>query len=494
MPVTLYRYYYQSVGTPPTGGGPIGGTAFGPSVIATSPTFYWRLGEPSGTAAADAMGVQDGTYVNAPTLGVAGYASDDTAATFASASTQYVTIADHASMDIGTSDFSVMFALKMSAWPSTPDLYVPLMRGTGYSAGDWGFYCNYNFSDRFEFLIDGTEYSLQATTTLTNDAWHLIGISADRSGVATLTVDGVAEDTVDISAEVATSLTNGSTMRIGDAVSGDAAWLFDGSLDEVAIWTGTLIGESGFAALHAARAGAGGGGDPPDPVIDYVQTVLDLAPVAYYQMAEQSGTTMTDSSTTAQNGTYTNAPTLAQAGPFAGASGVYFDSTYSQYASAPENSALDFGAAEDFSIVLWFKMNVSGWPYGCIIGRSGNNTYNDYDLVTANIIFGSHLFNATETASVAADSSDQTGIDDGDWHMLALTMDRDGNATYYIDNATAGTTDISAYQHVLDASSPLYIARSATSDYETIYLSNVAIFDSLLSSGDIDDLWTAAGN
>src|SRR5947199_303228 len=55
---------------------------------------YWRLGEASGTSAADSAGTNTGTYVGSPTLGVAGALTDDadTAVTFASASSQRVDI------------------------------------------------------------------------------------------------------------------------------------------------------------------------------------------------------------------------------------------------------------------------------------------------------------------------------------------------------------------------------------------------------------------
>jgi hypothetical protein len=42
-------------------------------VLVDSPVGYWRLGETSGTIANDETANNlDGTYVNAPTLGVAG--------------------------------------------------------------------------------------------------------------------------------------------------------------------------------------------------------------------------------------------------------------------------------------------------------------------------------------------------------------------------------------------------------------------------------------
>jgi hypothetical protein len=54
-------------------------------VLADSPAVYWRLGESSGVVAADQVASYDGTYVNGPTLGVAGLlggGDTDTAVSF----------------------------------------------------------------------------------------------------------------------------------------------------------------------------------------------------------------------------------------------------------------------------------------------------------------------------------------------------------------------------------------------------------------------------
>ncbi len=47
--------------------------SYSASVLADSPLAYWRLGEASGTTAADASGNgRTGSYLNTPTLGAAG--------------------------------------------------------------------------------------------------------------------------------------------------------------------------------------------------------------------------------------------------------------------------------------------------------------------------------------------------------------------------------------------------------------------------------------
>jgi hypothetical protein len=63
-------------------------------VLADGASTYLRLGEASGTTAVDQLGVNNGTYVNSPTLGVAGLITGDanTAAKFVAASLQEVTV------------------------------------------------------------------------------------------------------------------------------------------------------------------------------------------------------------------------------------------------------------------------------------------------------------------------------------------------------------------------------------------------------------------
>lgn len=67
-------------------------SAFQTAVLNDNPYAYYRFGESSGTTAVDSSGnSRDGSYINSPTLGVPGAgAGSDTAATFSSASSQYM--------------------------------------------------------------------------------------------------------------------------------------------------------------------------------------------------------------------------------------------------------------------------------------------------------------------------------------------------------------------------------------------------------------------
>jgi hypothetical protein len=76
-------------------------SAYSEAVLADSPSFYARLGETSGTAAADAVGGAAGTYTGGFTLGQPGLLpADDDEAVALNGSSGYVTVADRAALDL----------------------------------------------------------------------------------------------------------------------------------------------------------------------------------------------------------------------------------------------------------------------------------------------------------------------------------------------------------------------------------------------------------
>jgi hypothetical protein len=89
--------------------------SYASTVLADSPIAYWRLGEPSGTTATSQTGVHNGTYVNTPTLAVAGAIGQgdaDTAVTFAAASSQRVLATTLGTLGAGLGSSSWEFWIK----------------------------------------------------------------------------------------------------------------------------------------------------------------------------------------------------------------------------------------------------------------------------------------------------------------------------------------------------------------------------------------------
>ena len=83
--------------------------SYSATVVADTPVSYWRLGETSGTAAADSVGSNNGVVKTGVTLGVAGAISNDanTAMRFDGAK-GYVSVANAASLNFGA-DFSIAY-------------------------------------------------------------------------------------------------------------------------------------------------------------------------------------------------------------------------------------------------------------------------------------------------------------------------------------------------------------------------------------------------
>lgn len=233
-------------------GGSSGASDFANTATNLAPTTWWRLGEASGTTVTDSRGVVDGSYVNTPTLGVSGYAADDTGVTLASASSEYVSVPSDTAFDFGTGDFSAHVAMKTSSWPVSRS--VLMARGNGWGSGDWMLFLNQAATNRVSLLIVGVQYNFDTGVSLADGAWHSLGLSCDRSGNATLYVDGSSVGTADISAQSAVNVSGSRAFGIGAQVDPSVADYLNGSLDEVMVWKGTLIGSADWSALHAARS------------------------------------------------------------------------------------------------------------------------------------------------------------------------------------------------------------------------------------------------
>jgi hypothetical protein len=224
--------------------------AFPDAVMALSPDGYWRLEETSGTNAADLTGTQDGTYIGTPTLDVTGI--DGNNAVTLTGGTMGISVADNAAWDLGTGDFTVMWAMKRSGtWPAAAQFLFG-HDGDG-GAGSFGSNLQTGNAGVLELRFESTAYTVTTspTTLLSDDAWHLCFWVVDRSGNAELWVDGVSEGTVAVSGSSAVDLTNIRVLYLGRRAAGNG---FIGSLDEVAIWKGVLLSSTEIGDIQATLA------------------------------------------------------------------------------------------------------------------------------------------------------------------------------------------------------------------------------------------------
>jgi hypothetical protein len=216
-------------------------------VLADSPVAFWRLGEPSGTQAADSSGNGlHGTY-SAVTLGTDGALTGDTdkAITLAGGSPSYVDCGSPAALDIvgqlTLEGWVYPVGGTLSAWVdhaqegTSIENYAVLMSGTTLYF-QW-------FSGSFQALVVNGVY-------VTNVWQHLV--VTYNAGVVTAYKNGSQVGTA--SGQPAMVANAANTCKLGRYQVGSQGW-FPGRLDEVAIYA-TDIGADRVLAHYNAGIGA----------------------------------------------------------------------------------------------------------------------------------------------------------------------------------------------------------------------------------------------
>jgi len=125
------------------------------------------------------------------------------------------------------------------------------------------------------------------------------------------------------------------------------------------------IGTTTTVAVTATNAAGAVSATSAGYTPTYTQKVLTLAPIAYWPMAEPSGTTALDASGNGRTGTYTGV-TLGVTGIGDGRTAASFDGATSKNNVFSASLAAAFGSAEG-SIILWAKVSAVGvWSDGIV--------------------------------------------------------------------------------------------------------------------------------
>lgn len=209
-----------------------------------APAGYWRLGEGSGTTAADSSpNANHGTYSGNPTLGSAGAIMEDTDDAVTLGATQYVSVADANSLDLGNT-------FTLEAWVYA-DLTAPatayiLSKGTNapelylhYPAGVSGA--------RLVLAVRGVGVVAASGYTIPLKTWtHVV---ATKSGATSkVYIDGTDQSAIVTDRTAASTAT---ALTIGNSSARVSADQFVGRLDEVAVYP-TALSATRVAAHYAA--------------------------------------------------------------------------------------------------------------------------------------------------------------------------------------------------------------------------------------------------
>jgi hypothetical protein len=201
----------------------------GASSLITGLRAGWKMDETSGTQVNDVLSTYTGT-TNATVnqTGKFGRAHSFNGSQMATFGTDVG--------DLGTSDFSY------SCWIYVPTLQSAYNGFIEMQSSVVTFYAMVDVANyiRAAITFDHTNYiHIVSNAAISAATWTHIAVTYDRSGNGTLFINGVAQtDVEDISSGVAVDVQSNRDFRIGRG--GNSTWYFNGSIDDVYLWTKVL--------------------------------------------------------------------------------------------------------------------------------------------------------------------------------------------------------------------------------------------------------------
>lgn len=220
--------------------------SYASTVLADSPTGYWKFNESSGTTITDygSAGLNL-TTSGSPTLGVTGPITGDTACSFVSASLQYASVADNSNVLQNGDVFTLECWYKRSATQST---FQSIM-GKGTSGGARFLVDNGNHVNLT--VTGGTTVYAQTGTFTDTTNWHHLVLTKNGSTVKFYL------DTVDTAGTInnTTVATDTDPFLVGRKTTGLTDYL-NGSIAHVAVYVGTALSSARVTAHYNAATTA----------------------------------------------------------------------------------------------------------------------------------------------------------------------------------------------------------------------------------------------
>jgi hypothetical protein len=370
-------------------------------VMSHTPLGYWRLGEQSGSSAADETGKFGATYAGGVALGRPGALSGDpNAAVALDGRDDSVALPDLDGLNLAaggqnTVEFWMRWDGKLSmpfGWGSPYDLLI--------SPGSFGFNTG-----------NGDLYGI-SSAGLTNRWVNVAAVFTNGQPSANkLYVDGVERA---LTQRQGTSVPRSATAgaRLGRWLY-DASYHFGGSLDEFAVYPRALT-----AAEAASHYEAG--------VSRYQRTVMADGPSGYWRLGETSGASAGDASGNNKEGIYYYGVGLGAAGALTGDQ----DRAASFDGVDDFVSAQNLGLSGPFTLELWAFLRGPGSSvandYGTLIGYDYRHRLlwrvSDGRLLTQ---FDGNFFSSATAAPQA-------------WHHIVYTFDG-ATERFYVDGIAAGS-------------------------------------------------------
>ena len=436
--------------------------------VNSTPVGWWKLDETSGTTAADSSGgAHIGTVYNAATW----TSGQLDGAVSLNGTSQYVGVPSYSAVKYTGG------GLTLAGW-----FYINSTETTGGFLiskpwKDGGIEYNYVlriYADRtLAFTLQRglpTEKMIVTTSALSTGTWHYIAATVDFGGALTLYVDGekAAQGVHEIASWTPTldqnkDLCLGTIFPYGSGWAGVATYSFDGTMDNVRVYTQALSAE---AIAEQARA-----------------------PVGFWKLNDASGANAADASGNGYTGTLINGPTWTN-GYLDGA--VSLDGS-NDYVSVPDVRALKY-TGNGLTLGAWVYIDSTESSGAYLITKAWNSSgeinYTLRLLPGRTLQFYLQKGMATE-ASITTTST----LPVNEWHHVAVTVD--GTLmTIYVDGVAVAsdTHSITSWTPSSDGNKPLAIGTyypygAGSWSYPTYCLDgeldNVKVYDHALNAAEV---------
>ncbi|GGW50527.1 LamG domain-containing protein [Arenibacter certesii] len=347
-----------------------------------------------------------------------------------------------------TDNYSIGFWVKTTSSVSDPAMV---------SDKDWGGGSN----DGFIFAYTGGSWKLNYAGagsrvdlnggTINDGNWHFLMATIDRGGNLTIYQDGEVQGSADISPLEGVIINSGYPIRMGQDGTGSYGSWFEGQIGNLVIY-------------------------------DYV-----LSPEEVNKVSAPSGITLRSSVGAVTNLAFTNERDAIES-----MEDNRFTYTFdgSNYVTIANEGDLDFRYDGDYSISFWVNTTSStsdpimfgdqNWASsgnkGISIAFRGDNW---------RVAVGDGEGNKADAAT--------SGIpfNDGNWHMLTITLDRDEDMRMYQDGVLVANADMSNVGNT-NSGNPLRIAQDGTGSYGISFegkIANSMIFDYVLTEEEVVELF-----
>lgn len=404
----------------------------------------------------------------------------------------YVTLGTASDFDFSDgSDFSLSFWYRVSADQQSDSIIIGNKNWANGRNQGWLVEANNGGGDDIGLQLgDGTNRADSAGKDVDFNQWHHVVAIFRQGATMDMYVDGELSHSTPIS-HVSSSINAGLATNIGQDGTGIYSDFTLMDMDDLGIWRRALASSEVTTIYNEAQQGI--------PLAGLTDEYVDL-PASRVLFLPLDGDAQ-DLSSAGNNGTVSGAP-IYVAGQDSQALELLDTATPHQYVDLGNPTSLQFGAAQDFSVAVWVN-NLGGFADNRAIGGSANdpaimsnkdwNAGGNKGWVIAAGADGRWQWNMGDGASRVDYDGPAGEINDGNWHLLIVTHDRDGNATLYYDGAKVATRDISG---IGDITSGLSTAvgtdgalGSVWANWFTGKIDNPMIWDRVINSAEVQALY-----